>query len=262
MKEHKISDKQIQMALKTLTDNAHDSDIMKLAVLVPSLEYWKADFSVSLFSLAMKYAMSKVDLPWIKHQSIVLFNRKSSVIHSSRHQLVCDALEWGATHILFADCDQTFPPDLIHRLMAHKQMVVGANIVTKQIPAVFCATGLDGKRVKTLAASSGLEEVRVCGTGVMLIDTRVFAKLSIPYFLMPYNPDTRTFLGEDVYFSGILREAGFKIYIDHDVSKEVGHIGQLEYTYAHSGEIDAETGEANFFAIPELMKEETPDGSV
>jgi hypothetical protein len=28
-----------------------------------------------------------------------------------------------------------------------------------------------------------------------------------------------------------LREKGFKIYVDHDLSKEVGHLGLYEYTH-------------------------------
>lgn len=234
----KISDDQIRAALGRVLKKVHSGNVFKLAVCIPSQTEVKADFAVSLFSMAVKYAMTKVDLPWVKHQSIMLFNRKSSVIHSVRHQLVCDALEWGATHILFVDSDQTFPPDIVHRLAKHNKMLVGANVVTKQIPAVFCATGLDGKRVTTHPTSTGLQEVNVCGTGVLLINTKVFENLSIPYFLMPYRPETRTFLGEDVYFCNIVREAGHKVYIDHDVSKEVGHLGQFEYGYTVAGTVN------------------------
>jgi len=244
-----ITNEQLKTALGLIVDKIHkDTDTFKLAVCVPSQENWKADFGISMFSMAIRFAMSKIELPWVKKHEIMLFNRKSSIIHSLRHSLVVDAIEWGATHILFVDSDQTFPADVVQRLAAHDKLVVGANIVTKQFPATFCATGLDGHRVKTTPSSEGLEEVKVCGTGVMLISTKVFAELEPPYFLMPYEESTRTFMGEDVYFSKLLRDAGIPIYIDHDISKVIGHIGQMEYMFSHAGTVDEESGVVTMFS--------------
>jgi len=192
--------------------------------------------------MGVQFGTTKINLPWVKRHEIMLFNRKSSLIHSLRHSLVVDALEWGATHILFVDSDQTFPADTVHRLAVHDKLVVGANIVTKSFPAQFCATGLDGKRVETRTDSEGLEEVKVCGTGLMLLSTKALKGLKLPYFLMPYAEDTRTFMGEDVYFCNILRENGTQLYIDHELSRVVGHIGQFEYAFSHAGAVDSETG--------------------
>ena len=35
--------------------------------------------------------------------------------------------------------------------------------------------------------------------------------------------------GEDVYFCTMARVHGFEVWVDHDLSKEVTHIGQFEY---------------------------------
>lgn len=238
-----ITNEQIQIALKSILESIHKTDTFKLAVCVPSQDIWKTDFGICLFAMGVQFGAKKVDLPWVKRHEIMLFNRKSSLIHSLRHSLVVDAIEWGATHILFVDSDQTFPADTIHKLAAHDKLVVGANIVTKSFPAKFCATGLDGNRVQTKIDSEGIEEVKVCGTGLVLINTKALLNVSLPYFLMPYDHETRTFMGEDVYFSNILREAGVPIYIDHELSKVVGHIGSMEYGFSHAGEVDEETGE-------------------
>jgi hypothetical protein len=42
-------------------------------------------------------------------------------------------------------------------------------------------------------------------------------------------------VGEDFYFFRSLRAAGFKIYVDHDLSAEVGHVGQRIYTAKNVG---------------------------
>lgn len=242
-----LTQNQIKTALSAMLKEIHNTDTFKLAVCVPSQENVKTDFAVSLFSMAMHLGMEKIKLPWVQKHAVMLFNRKSSIIHSMRHMLVVDAIEWGATHILFVDSDQTFPADVVHRLALHDKMMVGANIVTKQFPAQFCATGLNGKRVITRPSSTGLEEVNVCGTGLVLINTKVFDGLSLPYFLMPYNEATRTFMGEDVYFSNIVRARGHQVFIDHDVSKTVGHVGQMEFNFTHAGEVDKD-GYASIYA--------------
>jgi hypothetical protein len=82
--------------------------------------------------------------------------------------------------------------------------------------------------------STGLEEVESIGMGVMLISRKVFEKLSEPWFETPWRTDKRGYIGEDVFFCRKATAAGFKIYIDHDVSKEIGHIGTFEFKHDHT----------------------------
>lgn len=219
-------------------EKVHRTDTLSLAVCVPSTSHVHAVFAVDLFALALRMGLERVKLPWVKKQRVFLFNKQGSLIHSQRQNLVLDAVTAGATHILFVDSDQTFPPDTVHQLACHDKLVVGANIVTKEIPARPCAYALDGSPCYTDPASSGLEEVAVCGTGLVLINTKIFGLIEPPIFLMPYDEEKRIYLGEDVYFCNKLRKAGVRVYVDHDLSKKVGHIGMLEYTHAFVGETD------------------------
>jgi hypothetical protein len=41
-------------------------------------------------------------------------------------------------------------------------------------------------------------------------------------------------LGEDFYFCHKAREAGFHILIDQALSREIRHVGELDYTHAHT----------------------------
>jgi hypothetical protein len=82
--------------------------------------------------------------------------------------------------------------------------------------------------------STGIEEVGSIGMGVMLIKRKVFEALTEPWFETPWRNDKRGYVGEDVFFCRKAQAAGFKIYIDHDVSKEIGHIGTFEFKHDHT----------------------------
>jgi hypothetical protein len=88
--------------------------------------------------------------------------------------------------------------------------------------------------VYTMPDSTGLEEVGSIGTGIMLIKKEVFQNMSEPWFDMPWQVGKRGYMGEDVFFCKKAQELGFKVYIDHDVSKEIGHIGTFEFKHDHT----------------------------
>jgi len=61
----------------------------------------------------------------------------------------------------------------------------------------------------------------------MLIKTSVFESLPQPWFM----EDPIKEIGEDVHFCNLAREHGFQVFIDHDLSKDVMHIGEFEYRH-------------------------------
>jgi hypothetical protein len=68
----------------------------------------------------------------------------------------------------------------------------------------------------------------------MLIAMDVFEKISAPWFATPWIKDRGCFMGEDSFFCQRLHEAGIPLFIDHDLSKQVGHIGTFEYRHEHT----------------------------
>jgi hypothetical protein len=64
---------------------------------------------------------------------------------------------------------------------------------------------------------------------MMLIKMHVFEKIERPYFAEPVWPGTDFPEGEDIYFIRRVREAGFQVWCDIDISKTLGHIGSKEY---------------------------------
>ena len=166
----------------------------------------------------MLYAETSRALP-----SVTLAMMVGTFVHQAREKLLHDVTElWGATHILWLDADMTFPKDAALRLLSHDVDVVAANYVTR-VPPNRPTARFEGLPVSS-EQSMGLGMADHVGMGVFLMRTSVIEGTRAPHFW--YSTPTET---EDVYFCRQLREHGHDIWIDHDLSKEVGHIGQFTY---------------------------------
>jgi len=209
------------------------SDHFRVIVGVPSGSTWEAQFGVDLVNLVASF--TKKPVPGYRSQELRVVNVRSSILPKNRLDLVKAAQKMKASHLLFLDTDQTFPPDLVHRLAEHGKLIVAANIATKQIPANTTArqkaADPKGTPVFTDAASAGLEQVWRVGTGVMLINMAVFDEIGLNVWHMPWIEGADTYQGEDWTFCAACENAGFSIWVDHTISKEVGHLGNYEYTH-------------------------------
>jgi hypothetical protein len=78
---------------------------------------------------------------------------------------------------------------------------------------------------------TGLQEVGWVGLGCCLLKlTDAVRAIKRPHFEVVWLEDTQSYLGEDYMFSEKLRHAGIKLWIDHDVSQQIGHVGDFKYT--------------------------------
>ena len=80
----------------------------------------------------------------------------------------------------------------------------------------------------------GIEQVTAVGFGVTMIRKEVFEKLKTPWFDAQWSP--RGIIGEDVFFCLKALDEGIPTYVDHDLSKYIGHIGTHEYRWEDVGE--------------------------
>ena len=209
--------------------------VNQVVLAIPSGQTWDAAFAMSVVFLTNHIASHHIinDKP----TGFVVQNKKGSILPTMRQDLIARALKGGATHLLFIDSDQVFPETTLHRLMAHKKSVVACNIATKSFPTNCTARcyDADGELVPvyTKESDTGLEEVDFVGTGIMLIDMKVFKRERLcpaPWFTMEWSVEHQHYTGEDWYFCQCMRDAGVKIFIDHDLSKEVSHRGPMDYT--------------------------------
>ncbi|HYE38150.1 hypothetical protein [Methylocaldum sp.] len=209
-----------------------------IVVGIPSGPDWKADFALSVVGLVA--AATRPLIGGGRIEMLRIHNTKGSILPKSREMLVKLAQKEGATHLLFVDSDQTFPAYLLHQLLRHDKDIIAANCVTKVIPAnptarQFSETEFAGTLVDS-REKSGIEKVWRVGTGVMLIKMSVFDRIAQPWFPITWNESLQDYTGEDWNFCQSCQEAGIDIWIDHDVSKQIGHIGVLTYDISHQGD--------------------------
>ncbi len=204
-------------------------------VCIPTRDLWKAEFGISL---AQMVGRCFVDHGSPTHGFKVFaypITESGSGIAENRNKLVRRALaNKDTSHVLFVDDDQMFPADAIHRLMAHDLDIVGANIVRKEANPRTNSRKLNSTECAwTLPDSTGIEEVDYNGTGLMLVKREVFEKMGDDKWFF-YDIDKK--IGEDVYFCWKAKELGYKVYIDHDLSKSVKHVGHFYWGHEHTNE--------------------------
>lgn len=158
-----------------------------------------------------------------------------SIITSSRRNLVETFLKSDLDYMLWIDSDIKFPIDTPVRLLKRNKKIVGCNYRKRRFPnpSFTAMKKVEGKYVefKTEAKSPGLEVVDILPHGMVLIEREVYEKVSKPYYLLDYDQDTKTELGEDVYFFEKAKNAGFEIWCDQDLSREISHIGTFYFNY-------------------------------
>jgi hypothetical protein len=145
---------------------------------------------------------------------------KGSSVARNRNNIVSDHFKVGEW-LCFIDDDQVIPPDTILKLLSHNKPIVGALYSSKQPPYVsmsFKSRREDGKYIpwlwKELASLPRLQPCAATGTGCMVIQRSVFAKLTSPFFHAAEYTD-------DLYFCQNAIQAGFTPYVDQEAV--IGH---------------------------------------
>ncbi len=216
------------------------ADGKKVVIAVPCMDDVKAFFAHDLAQL-MWYTSRAVTNPFGPLEAVGLLTQAGTYAHAARQKLYEAARDLGDfDYILFLDSDMRFPQDALERLLKHDVDMVGVNYSARVMPprpiAIKSRSG-DGALLHTLDDSTGLEDVDAMGFGCVLIRREVFNELEELWpnsfhwdFDTEYRKGERVLVGEDVFFCNRVREAGFTMWIDHDLSKDVRHLGQYEYS--------------------------------
>jgi len=225
---------------------------LRVGIGVPAAGTWASGFGFSLVTMIGHFERSHVDVAPDRRPEIVLIAIDGH-LPDVRTRILGEAVRERCTHLLWLDSDMIFPPDTLHRLLRHNLPIVGANYPRRIFPHLPTAHyGGDGPANEGVVWSedkTGTERVKHVGFGVCLIDMRLVDQVDPPYFV--FAPDGKhglTTRGEDVYFcEKLLRDAGIPTHVDHDLSHEIGHIGEQVFGMAHAytgrtvqAEIDAQ----------------------
>lgn len=200
---------------------------MKLLIASPSNRPICSSFFVAMINLFNR--INKIGVNGQECQVEMHLLSNSSLLSAARQNSLDAAIEKNCTHLLMLDDDMVFPGDVVDTFLSRDVDFVAANYVTKGPDSKPTALGESGKRVSSLG-KNGIEEVGWVGLGCcMLRLTDEVKAIKRPSFEVVWLEETQTYLGEDFFFCEKLRHAGIKLYIDHDVSQKVGHVG--DYTY-------------------------------
>lgn len=183
-----------------------------ILICTPARDVVQATFAYDLAELMRRNPMATFAIS----QGCIISNNRAALIEQALKNP-------EVTHILFIDSDMRFPPNMPGDLIRRDLPIVGANCRQRTQDAWTASKG--GSFVSS-EGKTGIEEVDAIGFGVTMIKTQVFQQLDRPWFATPY--DGTKLVGEDVFFCTRAREAGIKIYVDHDLSPSIKHTGAVE----------------------------------
>ena len=201
---------------------------MKIAVCVPCRDSVLAGFCFDLARMCSYEAKRGVN-------DIQLLQMPGTLIFTQREKLVDEALEWGADYVLWIDSDMRFPANTIEIMLSRNVSILGVNATTRREPVMPTSMNLridrsDPNEVKQVwtkiesRGKKGIEQVTAVGFGVTLIKTDVFKKLPKPWHDVIWT-DHGNVIGEDVSFCVKCLEQDIPVFVDHELSMHIGHIG-------------------------------------
>ncbi len=177
--------------------------------------------------------LSLMELLGRESDKVVYSNQIGGYKPHGMNNLVRDAREVGATHLLNIDSDMTFPPDALERLLKADRDIVGAaynqrgNHLDQGAPTTTVKfLGENGyKAVQPGDFPTELFECGAVGLGLTLINMRVFDSLPFPWFHTTETMEEHS--TEDIVFCKEAREKGFEVWCDPTLL--MGHIGSYIY---------------------------------
>ena len=198
-----------------------------IMIAVPAMEMVNAEFAQHL-------AMSAANMVANGIKINCAFNI-GSVITIARRNLVDIFMKTDFTHIWWVDSDMKFPIDAPLRLLARDKHIVGANYRRRRFPNPNF-TGMSGttgsfQEFQTTDNSPAMELIDVLPHGMVLCKREVYERIPQPHYLQEFVPTLNLEIGEDIYFCQQAQKAGYQIWCDQELSREVAHIGIFHFNY-------------------------------
>lgn len=176
-----------------------------------------------------------------------------------RNLMIEAALDNNCSHVFFLDDDMAPQPDILFRLLSHKQDIVTGLYLMRNyphLPVLFNEVFPDGKNKHLFLTDEvqGLVEVTNCGLGAVLIQTEVFRIMQKPWITL--GELEKDGWCDDIAFFNRARQTGFRIFCDTDA--RIGHMTQtIVFPHNHEGKwITAfNTGSLEAIQVPQLIPE-------
>lgn len=207
----------------------------KIYICVPTAGTVPMPFAYSLAGMVANFAASAASGPVIPERPVTLSLKviESSNWITNREKLARNAIDDPeCTHLMWLDDDMSFDPGILNVLLSRRQDIVVTNYLIKtEEKDSFVAISLDKKRMPTRECDTGIVPITYSGFGVSLISAEVFRKVPQPWFMPRFLPEVSEYTTEDNPFFALAREAGYTVYLDHDASKMLRHIGRRAWDW-------------------------------
>jgi hypothetical protein len=196
-------------------------------VLVPAMEMVNAEFAQHLAMACANMVANGIKIN-------CAFNI-GSVITIARRNLTDIFLKSDFDFAWWVDSDMKFPIDAPIKLLKRGVPLVGANYRRRRFPNPGF-TGMIGQpgsfqELVTDENSPSIEKVDVLPHGMMMVHRSVYEAVPQPHYLQEYVTELNLEIGEDIYFCRKAKAAGIDAWCDHDLSKEIAHIGIFHFNY-------------------------------
>lgn len=196
-------------------------------ILVPAMEMVNAEFAQHLSMAAAQLVANGIKIN-------CAFNI-GSVITIARRNLTDIFMNSGFDYAWWVDSDMKFPIDAPIRLLNRGVPLVGCNYRRRRFPNPGF-TGMMGQpgnftELVTDDNSPAMQDVDVLPHGCVMVHRSVYEKIPQPHYIQDFDANLNLEIGEDIYFCRKAREAGFQVWCDHELSKEIAHIGIFHYNY-------------------------------
>lgn len=196
-------------------------------IAVPAMEMVNAEFAQHLAMAAASMVASGIRIN-------CAFNI-GSVITIARRNLTEIFLKSDFDYIWWIDSDMKFPIDAPLKLLRRNKDIVGVNYRRRRFPnANFTGMmGSPGNYTEFITSdnSPAMEMIDVLPHGCVLVKRHVYEKMPHPHYLQEFVPELNLEIGEDIFFCQQAKKAGFEIWCDQELSKEVAHIGIFHFNY-------------------------------
>lgn len=198
-----------------------------IMIAVPAMEMVNAEFAQHLAMAAANMVANGIKIN-------CAFNI-GSVITIARRNLVEIFLKSDFDYIWWVDSDMKFPIDAPIRLLQRQKPIVGVNYRRRRFPNPTF-TGMSGdagsfREFVTNENSPAMEQIDVLPHGCVLVKREVYEKIPHPHYLQEFIPDLNLEIGEDIFFCQKAKQAGYEIWCDQELSREVAHIGIFHFNY-------------------------------
>jgi hypothetical protein len=200
---------------------------IRLLIGIISARDWKPSFGV-----AMSRLTARLQTHGINGEPIGMGLSQMMQVSNMcfmRQQIMEQGIQEGWSHVVFIDDDVTFPPHALDVLLSHDKPFIGINICKKNQHCIAPTASRRNEPV-TSEGKEGLEEVESTTMALFVSRVEEYRKIQPPYFMLSgSHPAT-----DDNFYHSRIIQAGHKIYIDHTLSNQCGHVGDYIYTFPGS----------------------------